>query len=75
MIIELKFEIIEISGEIVNFISPSFNEIPSISPFIFLNNIIDLSPKNSKLVSFKNISSYILELKFVTSPFAIKLLI
>ena len=37
---------------------------PLISPLIFLNNIIDLSPKNSNLVSCKNISLNILELKF-----------
>ena len=46
---------------------------PLISPLIFLNNIIDLSPKNSNLVFCKNISLDILELKFVTCPLTIKL--
>ena len=63
----------EISGETVNFISPSLTKMLLISPLIFLNNIIDLSPKNSKLVSCKNISLNIFELKFVTCPLAIKL--
>ena len=57
---ETKFDFIDISGDKIIFKSPSFIEIPSNSPNIFLIRISELSAKNSNL-AFQKINYLIFQ--------------